>query len=44
MNELCRDLKLSIWREPDPEEKGREQVRVKLVDELQCWRLRYATE
>ena len=34
MAELCRDLKLSIFKEDDPEETGRERVRVKLVDEL----------
>jgi hypothetical protein len=35
MPELCKDLKLSIWREDDPEEKDKEQVRVKLENELE---------
>jgi hypothetical protein len=35
MNELCKDLKLSIFREPDPKEKDREQIRIKLADEMQ---------
>lgn len=37
MPELCKDLKLSIWREddPDPKEKGRERVRIKLENELE---------
>jgi len=36
MNELCKDLILSIWREddPDPKEKNKERIRVKLVSEL----------
>jgi hypothetical protein len=33
--DLCKDLSLTISREPDPKEKDREQIRIKLVDELQ---------
>ena len=41
MNELCKDLKLSIFKEddPDPKEKGKERIRVKLVDELNMMEL-----
>lgn len=37
MTELCKDLKLSIYREddPNPKEKGKEQVRMVLENELE---------
>ena len=50
MTELCKDLKLSIWREDDPEEKDKEQIRVKLVNELEmmevevCYQINQTTQ
>ena len=35
MPELCTNLQLSIWREDDPDEKDRERIRVRLVNELE---------
>ena len=50
MKELCKDLKLSIWREDDPEEKDKEQIRVKIVNELEmmevevCYQINQTTQ
>ena len=33
--ELCKDLKLSIYREDDPKEKDKEIIRIKIENELE---------
>lgn len=35
MAELCTNLSLSIFKEPDPFDKGKEQVRIVLSNELE---------
>ena len=34
MTELCKELKLTIFKEDDPDDKSQERVRVRLYDEM----------